>query len=334
MRREKAVICEVGGSAVRDRAARHMTSARDNAAWRTTATFSADDDKALLLLVVLFEKGGVIDWNAISRHLLPASWSVQELQARLEYLRYSDTACLTSLPTEYVAGSCLERTSQFDVYKAIDVIFGHITKDDVKQPLGKPHLNVGEIAPVGVTAILEKIALTSDDKFTDIGSGTGNILAQVLLQSPVKTAIGLEIRSDLAQKSRQALQAAQVKYPRLCSVEVLTGDVKVLPPETITRLHEATVLFSNNFVFQQDDMVGLHDFICSYDSLGDLRVVLLTKRLCPRCPSFCNDAFCKAWKEERVIMTQCCWKREPIEVYMYTHKSMIDNSLLRILEGL
>lgn len=316
-----------------------MTSARGGAASHTTSTFSDDDDKSLLLLVVLFEgDGGVIDWNSVSRHLLPASWTVQELQDRLNYLKKNDTMSLNSLPTEYVAGSCLQRTrsltSHLDIYKAIDVIFSHITKDDVKEPLGKPYLNVGEIAPVGVTAILDKIALTPDDRFTDIGSGTGNILAQVVLQSPVQTAIGLEIRSDLAQKSRHALKTAQSKYPRLRSVEVLTGDVKDLLPETITRLHEASVLFSNNCVFRQDDSMALHDFICSYNSLGNLRVVLLTKRFCPRCPSFCDDAFCKAWKEEPVIMTQSCWKEEPIEVYMYTRKSMVDNSLLHVLESL
>jgi precorrin-6B methylase 2 len=79
----------------------------------------------------------------------------------------------------------------------------------VRQPSGQIHLNVGEIAPIGVTKILEVLDLNSQDVFLDVGSGTGSILAQVVLQSPAREAIGLEIQEDLVKKSTDAIDAGR-----------------------------------------------------------------------------------------------------------------------------
>jgi len=303
------------------------------------SAFTADEDKSLLLLVVVFEgTGRAIDWDSVLKHLSPTTKTIEDLQARLEYLKHTDTCSLFKIPAAYFAGSSLQVGStdpaQAEVYEAIDNIFGHITKADVRPPSGKQHLNVGEIAPVGVAAMLEAVKLTAQDTFVDIGSGTGSILAQAVLQSPVSKAIGLEIRPSLAQTSRAAMEAAQDRYPRLRQVQVITGDVKDLTDDTRDRLFQATVMFCNNIVFLGEDNLGLIEFICTFDRLGGIRAVLLTQRFCHRCLFICENKFCKLWKEDGVIMSLTCWKKEPIEVYMYTRKTLIKHSLQSILNAL
>ena len=292
--------------------------------------YSAVEDKSLLLLVVLFEEdGGVVNWANVMHHLAPTTHTRKEYQDRLQYLLSTDKSMLNSIPANYFRGSSLQfdtvqsvttirtlthtstRTQQ-EIYEEIESIFGHFTQADVRQPSGQQHLNAGEIAPVGVSAILKQIDLTWTDTFLDVGSGLGTVLAQVVLQTPVREAIGLEIRDDLAQMSRSSISAWCSTFPRLHMVKVITGDVT-------TFTMDVTVLFSNNILFQPNSNLELHKYICGASSL---RTVLLSQRFCARCTPNCPDEFCNLWKEARIIDTKTCWKEEPIQIYMYKRKRL------------
>jgi hypothetical protein len=303
------------------------------------STFSAYEDRSLLLLVVLFEDAdGVVDWKRLIKYLSPTNKKMEDLQARLQFLKCADTTLLSEIPASYVAKSSLEDVCAFArkkrVYGAIDETFRHFTKSDVRQPSGKQHLNAGELAPVGVTAILDALDLTTRDVFVDIGSGTGSVLAQVVLQSEVSRAIGLEIRPELAEKSRGAFDRAKDKYQRLHKVKILTGDVKCLSPTIKAHLYTASVIFSNNAAFEPQDNLDLQEFVCSFDITSELRVVMLTHRFCSRCHSTCSKKFCKWWKETDVIMAKTCWMEKPVEVYVFRQRHLIDNSLLSLLNQL
>ncbi len=308
---------------------------------RTMRCFSAEEDKELLLLVALFDHDGVVRWESVLRNMSLTSATAEELQERLQHLTQVDTTMLDDMSPGYVAGTCLERPSLArpvllhevaDIYIAVDEIFGQMTRADVKQPSGRPHLNVGECAPTGVTAMLRQLQLTQDDCFVDIGSGCGSVLAQVVLETPVKNAIGLEIRPDLAIKSREAMKQAGEKYLRLNQVEVITGDIKALPYDDLEKLCSATVIFCNNLIFMPEDNLGLHDFICSFDAFGELRAILLTQRLCPRCPVHCKDQFCELWEVDSVIKVDTCWTNHPAEVYCYRLKLGFHKSFLSMME--
>jgi len=71
------------------------------AAQHPMSSFSVDDDKGLLILVVLF--GGddaTIAWDHVHRHISPTSKTIPELQQRLEYLKCTETRCsMGSRPT-------------------------------------------------------------------------------------------------------------------------------------------------------------------------------------------------------------------------------------------
>jgi Histone methylation protein DOT1 len=291
------------------------------------SAFSASEDKALLLLVVAFQDSkGQIAWDKVIVHLVPTTKTTEEYQERLKYLMTEDTRQLCELPATYTAGTSLHAArhpisvnrSVEEIYLIIEQIFGHLTRADVLQPSGQLQLNAGEIAPVGVTAFLEKVDITSKDVFVDIGSGSGSILAQVVLQTPVLRSVGLEIRADLAKKSKDAIEAARSKYPRLLLAKVIKGDVKAMSLSVEKELMEATIVYSNNVVFSSEDNLALKEFICVRPSI---RVVLVSQKFCARCSASCADEFCTTWEAVQTIQAKACWKDAPVDIFMYKHKS-------------
>lgn len=301
------------------------------------SSFTADEDKALLLMAVAFEdSNGDIEWDKVMAHLSPTTKTAEDYKDRLQYLKTEDTTMLHDLPKTFTAGTSLHAArsntrnnrSVQDIYIIIENIFGHLTQADVRQPSGKHQLNAGEIAPVGVSAIVQAIDISSNDVFVDIGSGSGSILAQIVLQTPVLRCIGLEIRPDLAQKSRDAIQAAKEKYARLHMVTVLTGDVKALPLRVEKELSEPTIVYSNNMTFCSEDNLALKNFICERASV---RFVLLSQKFCLRCQASCKDEFCSTWEEVQSIQAKTCWKDPPVDFFIYKRKSISISDILRMI---
>jgi hypothetical protein len=213
-----------------------------------------------------------------------------------------------------VPQACSSKMEKESVYAAIDRIFASFTRADVCQPSGRRDLNSGEIAPIGVTALLEFLQLNAADVFGDIGSGTGSVLAQAAMQTLVQACVGLEIRSDLASKSRDVMQAWSTNFPSLSRVTVLTGDIRDDVPPT-SKLAECTVILSNNLLFEHGANTSLQTFICSSHSI---HTVLLTERVCYRCHSWCSNEFCKLWVLSKTISVVTCWSPK-VAVFVY-HK--------------
>ena len=299
------------------------------------SVFTPKDDRALLLLVTAFQTDDVIDWDSILLHLVPKGKTIEELQDRLYFLTTQDKSVLYELPESFVEGTTLEAPysakQQDFIYTALDSIFRSFTKADVRQPRGQQHLNVGETAPVGVSALLQELQLSATDVFIDIGSGTGSLLAQVALEAPVLRAIGLEIRSDLAEKSRAAIENASDRFTKLQIITIIAGDVKALPSDAKTQIRTGTVLFSNNLAFLAEDVLGLQELICSSFCL---RAVALTQKICARCSRTCTNEFCQIWEHKQVLSVETCWRQKPIEVYIYRRRPTIDAGLMLLIDQL
>ena len=201
------------------------------------------------------------------------------------------------------------------VYVAIDRIFASFTRADVFQPLGRRDLNSGEIAPIGVTALLELLQLNAADVFGDIGSGPGSVLAQAAIQTSVQACVGLEIRSALAAKSRDVMKEWSTSFPSLSRVTVLTGDIRDDVPTT-SKLAECTVILSNNKLFEHSSNMSLQTFVCSSSSI---HTVLLTERVCYRCHSWCLKEFCKSWVLVKTLSVVTCWSPE-VDVFVYNKR--------------
>ena len=110
------------------------------------SAFSADEDKALLLMVVAFEDSeGVIDWDKVMIHLSPTTKTAEQYQERLAYLKTEDTVLLQELPASFTARTSLDAArnkastnrSVNEIYMIIEDIFGQLTQADVRQLSGK-----------------------------------------------------------------------------------------------------------------------------------------------------------------------------------------------------
>ena len=86
----------------------------------------------------------------------------------------------------------------------------------------------GEINPRFIDLLIHKLALTSSDVFFDIGSGIGNVVMQVAVQTGCR-ARGIEIRPELAK-----IATAMLKHLPLQLDLAITATTSVTPPAAPT----------------------------------------------------------------------------------------------------
>ena len=119
----------------------------------------SEEDKSLLVVAVLCEgEGGEIDWNDVKRYL-PGSMSCQALEDRFETLKSTNAVLRSKFPREFFAQSCIDHRAS--VYQVMEEVLGGIRLSDVKQPSGKAHLNSGEIAPVGISQVVDAVGFST-----------------------------------------------------------------------------------------------------------------------------------------------------------------------------
>lgn len=204
----------------------------------------------------------------------------------------SQTPTLLNTSTQAVPVEVATLTDQA-AFEALDQIFRPVRKTDVLQAAGRIETNVGELSPRGTLKVIEMCDIQEDDVFVDIGSGIGNVVAQVAIQTKARLVIGLEMRADLVRLSRQLMVDGRQAFPALNRVQLIEGDITAteVGESVIT---QATVIFANNLLFTPLANRALHA-LCS--QLPYLRLVLLGDRPCPRHRARCSNHFCLLWKE-------------------------------------
>lgn len=222
--------------------------------------------------------------------------------------------------------------SLLDVYSAITKVFAMITRADVRQPPGERGLNTGEILPVGVTKMIETMIIGPSDVFGDIGSGTGSVLAQVALQTAASRCVGVEIRTDLAARSREYMRQFTPEFPRLSRVSILTGDIKNLTDAIRDDLQGCTILYCNNKVFEPEDNLAVQECI----AMSDARLVLVSDRFCGRCHGDrCVNKFCQMWESEPTIQVCVSWSASPVDMFVYHRRiARSTSALIDLLESM
>jgi hypothetical protein len=117
----------------------------------------------------------------------------------------------------------------------------------------------GEILYPGVKRLLSRITLTGDDVFVDLGSGAGKVVTQVFLQSPAKTAYGIEIVPELHRRAQLVAQKIQQDLPNFFQhgrqLNFYEGNFLVFP------LQDATVVLINSVCFSQELLHALGTMI-------------------------------------------------------------------------
>ena len=203
-------------------------------------------------------------------------------------------------------------------HDAVASIFAAVKRSDVRQLPGRADQNVGEVSPLGITDMIEICRFTCQDVFLDVGSGVGNVVTQIALQSYVKDAIGVEMRSDVAALGKRLLRKAQeTSFPQLARVRIIVRDIRDMV-EDVAPIAHATVLFSSNILFSPSSNLAIHRVCCM---LPSLRLLLLAAPACPRHSSRCINEFCAIWKlDESVVEINSEFRKAKVRLYVYGRK--------------
>lgn len=202
-------------------------------------------------------------------------------------------------------------------HDALTDMFSLVRRSDVRQLAGRTDQNVGEISLLGVTALIQAIQFTCSDVFVDVGSGIGNVIAQVALESCAKQAIGVEVRSDIARLGQRLMDVArEASLPRLAATTVIVGDIRDVMQD-LGGVANATVLFSNNFLFSPRSNLALHSICCT---LPNLRMVLFSAEVCTRHSLRCTNEFCTVWQLRKKIEVPTEFRVAFLQLSVYERK--------------
>lgn len=204
------------------------------------------------------------------------------------------------------------------VYQVLSEIFSSVEESEVHQKSGKTHLNCGEITAAGVSRILKAIGdINSKDSFVDVGSGVGNILVQVALETPVWMCFGIEYRQDVVQVCRRLVRTSMSAYPELSKIYVVAGDIRAPKWQSEVYLRTSTILFSSNSVFESVANMQLEKFVTCE---SQLRYVIVMKKFCHRHRSNCFREFCTIWELSMTVKVEVHWSSNLVDAYVYKKK--------------
>lgn len=140
---------------------------------------------------------------------------------------------------------------------------------------------IGVITPAGITAMAATAVgsppLGPDDCFVDLGSGVGNVVLQVLCDTPVASAVGIEVLPSRHRHAEEAFANALRLFPAEFEGKAahfaLTDIVACAPT---LRDRRASVLFTHSWMFD-DALMEQLAALCA--ELPQLRCVVTSRPL-------------------------------------------------------
>ena len=204
------------------------------------------------------------------------------------------------LPVEQHTHQGVSGCDSLASHHIVSEVFRMVTKADVRQASGKTEHNVGELTTTGTSVLIDACRLTSADVFVDVGAGIGNVVAQVALESNVRSCVGVEIRCDLAEQGKSLIKQFSTKYPRLHAVTMYAEDICAFQIHSPPDFYLATVLFCHNTLFQPEAQMVVERLCCV---LPRLRVVVLQQPFCPRHRPSCLREFCTLFRQRQSPLT-------------------------------
>jgi hypothetical protein len=193
----------------------------------------------------------------------------------------------------------LEEANVPSSHRIVHEVFHTVTKSDIRQASGKPHENAGELSILGTAALIDACEFRDEDVFLDVGSGIGNVVVQVALESNVQACIGVEKRVELAERSKKLVHRFFSKYPHLERVHIHARDICAFNADDDALFEQTSVLFSHNTVFQGEALDAIEQLCCT---LPGLRIVILQQPICPRHRPTCMREFCMMYRRREYAL--------------------------------
>ncbi|KAF4035896.1 Histone methylation protein DOT1 [Phytophthora infestans] len=178
--------------------------------------------------------------------------------------------------------------------------------------------NVGEVMPVGITMLLREVGdMDSRDIFMDIGSGFGNVVAQVVLATDIYRAIGVEIQESVQRAGIDAINGSPYAWALRERAVFVCKPVEDIRLSSDSPFAEATVVYWNNVLFQPPVVEHVKEQL---RQMVDIRFLLSCVDLCPRHRPPCVFRFCYAFELLKVVDVPCSWKAVSQHVFIYKSK--------------
>ncbi|OWZ18590.1 hypothetical protein PHMEG_0007293 [Phytophthora megakarya] len=320
------------------------------------ADFSDEENRRLVQLVRPFVKArSRVNWAVAAKKMKPRTWSPSKLRHRLKTLKRNYENNVLAFPRRLSLSSfpCVPMRKPQSKYPPAQISSGRpspprtcyssfdsreiIPKNGCPISPGKQtrcardqgHLNVGEITMEAISKLIEVANFEDNDVFLDVGSGIGNVLVQVALQTRAARAIGIEIQSSLVTKAMELITDAPTRFPHLLKIKsyeavirTITRGMKCFEPTSLAEpellVLSTTTLLCHDVVFEEDANLAVRD-LCVV--LPFLRLVALTTSVCSRHRSSCLNPFCQIWELTTTLQVPMTYSSSLRQLYMYTTRA-------------
>jgi len=166
----------------------------------------------------------------------------------------------------------------------------------------------GEILYPSINKLISSISLTEQDVFVDLGSGKGQVVIQLFLNSLVKEAYGIELILKLHDSALAAAKRLQSELPDCFhgsrKIKFLSGSFLDIPFTT------ATVVFINSTCFTQslvnelgqiiENTPSIHT-VLSLRAIGTLKRLIFKKAIRIECSW--DSALCYIYRDAESLLT-------------------------------
>ena len=292
--------------------------------------FTDEQDKEIVQLARKFvDSGKVISWEVVARRMKHTRLGKHVLCERLKTMKKMYGKDLTKFPPRFYTPLLGRRKPkhtqrnvrespllEHEVAAAIDSMFKPITKATVKCSGSRVHFNAGELSITGVSNMIKSLGkITPRDVFADLGSGLGNVVAHVALQTNVGFCVGIDIRADLLSVSKKTLHDHCVKFPHLNKMAMIKEDIREMDA---AKYQKITILYASNQLYMEETNRKIEQL--TYE-LKNLRYVILTVPFCHRHRDSCLREFCVLWKLDQVIEVETSWSSSLVKVHVFSKKS-------------
>ena len=214
-----------------------------------------------------------------------------------------------------IQGQSQRTTIQIQSHNAVWNLFATVQKKDILQPSGKVENNAGEVTPQSISNLIKECDIGEVDVFADIGSGVGNVVAQVALETFAQTVIGVEIRSDLAGLGESLMKKQTSIYPALQKIKIYPQDICNVDIMNDNIFQRITVLYCHNTLFKPEVLHVLENICCR---LPYLRTVVIQLAFCPRHRDGCMREFCLLFKRRSTLFsTNVTFKASQVHLQIY-----------------
>ena len=167
-----------------------------------------------------------------------------------------------------------------------------------------------------MSIVINALKVTRDDVFVDVGSGIGNVVAQVALQTQARVCIGIEVREGIANCGRALIEQQSIEHPALKKVRLFGEDFRDGGGEARQDVDflQASIMYSYNTLFKSEDALALERLMCD---LVPLRLLVIAMKPCPRHTARCAREFCLLWKFVRSVEVAVTFKSRPDTLFIY-----------------